>query len=306
MSEHRRTAFTALGIGFLSLPIAMLLAQIVLHLLGLALARGTETHPLEAAEAFLRTTPGFFVAVGLGQGAFALILILALRHSGEPWRTRLGLALDRERWSHGLWLPLALGTLGVKLVSGFLLTLLVGSETEYAEALQGGLQRAGIAAGIVLIVLMSVLPALIEEGLFRGFVLRGMLRAYAPASAIAISSLLFAFAHPDPRYAVLLVPLSCWIGWVSWRTNSLVPAMWCHFANNLVGAAFGFAVARSGFDPAQVDAEKLDQIPPWIPLLSTALLVLGVLGFFRALRVLSTFPVPVAPVEPPDQRTSRE
>ncbi|MBL8898979.1 MAG: CPBP family intramembrane metalloprotease [Planctomycetes bacterium] len=299
MSESRRSASTALAIGFLSIPIAMLLAQIALHAIGLYLARGTDTHPAEAAEAFFATTPGFFVAILLGQGAFAIVLALAIWHAGEPPRLRLGLRLDRERWNHGLWIPLALGTLGVKLISGFFLVPIFGSGEEYSDALHGGIANAGLAAAIVLVILMSVLPALIEEGLFRGFVLRGMLRAYAPAFAITMSALLFAFAHPDPSYAVLLVPLAWWLGWVCWRTNSLVPAMWCHFTNNLVGAGFGLAISQSGFDPS-----KPEEIPTWLPVTSTALLVLGVLGFFRAKSVLQSLPEPPGPE--PDQRTSRE
>jgi membrane protease YdiL (CAAX protease family) len=285
MSDPRRTAFAALAIGFLSIPIAMLLSQIALLVIGPLLARGTDTHPQEAAVEFLRTTPGFFVAILLGQGAFALVLLLAVLHSGEPPRARLGLALDRTRWSHGLWLPLAFGTLGVKVVSGFFLVPIVGGDSDYADALSGGLAGAGLAAGL----------ALIEEGLFRGFVMRGMLRAYKPVSAIGISAVLFSFAHPDPSYAVLLVPLACWLGWVTWRTNSIVPAMWCHFTNNLVGAALGYGVARSGFDPSQEDVEKL---PWWLPVLSLALLLLCVLSFFRATKVLSSLPTPDGPMAP--------
>ncbi|MBK9385996.1 MAG: CPBP family intramembrane metalloprotease [Planctomycetes bacterium] len=304
MSDPRRSASTALAIGVLSIPIALLLAQIALHAIGLALAQGTETHPADAAEEFFATTPGFFVAVLLGQGAFAAVLLLAIWHAGEAVRPRLGLALDRERWSHGLWIPLALGTLGVKLVSGFFLMPLFGSGEEYSGTLHGGIASAGLAAAIVLVLLMSVLPALIEEGLFRGFVLRGMLRAYSPGFAIAVSSLLFAFAHPDPSYAVLLVPLAWWLGWVSWRTNSIVPVMWCHFTNNFLGAAFGLALSQSGFDPAQVDPAQSESIPFWIPAISTAMLVLGVLGYFRARSILQSLPEPPRPE--PDQRTSRE
>jgi membrane protease YdiL (CAAX protease family) len=304
MSDSRRSASTALAIGVLSLPIAMLLAQIALQAIGLVLARGTELHPAEAAEQFFATTGGFFVAILLGQGAFALVLVLALWHGGEAPRQRLGLALDRERWSHGLWLPLAFGTLGVKLVSGFFLVPIFGSGEEYGDALHGGIANAGLAAAIALVVLMSVLPSLIEEGLFRGFVLRGMLRAYAPGFAITISALLFAFAHPDPSYAVLLVPLAWWLGWVSWRTNSIVPAMWCHFTNNFFGAAFGLALSRSGFEPELIDPTQPETIPFWIPAISAAVLVLGVLGYFRARSILLTLPAPPAPE--PDQRTSRE
>lgn len=290
MSELRRSASHALWIGVLSVPIAWLLSQIVAIVLGWILGAATGATSQDALQDFFGTEPGFLVAILLGQGAFALVLGLALWHGAEPIRTRLGLRFDHERWRGELWVWLAFGTLGVKFFSGALMAPFLPADNEYGGAIQAGLSQAGVITGIGLVVLMSVLPAFIEEGLFRGFMLRGMLRGFPPGLTIAITALVFSFAHPDFNYALMLIPIACWLGWVCYRTNSLLPAMWCHFVNNFFGSSMGLYFAQADINFAEIDTET---IPKWIPLLIFGVFVFCVICLFRSITVLKSFPTPI-------------
>ena len=52
---------------------------------------------------------------------------------------------------------------------------------------------------VVLVVFLSVAPAIAEESLFRGFVLRRLLERWHPAAAVGLTACLFAAAHMEVR-----------------------------------------------------------------------------------------------------------
>lgn len=77
----------------------------------------------------------------------------------------------------------------------------------------------------------AVLPALLEEMIFRGYMLRA-LRPYGETTAIWVTALLFSLLHGN----VLQIPFSFVLGWLfgylTVRTNSIWPAVMVHFMNN--------------------------------------------------------------------------
>ena len=73
---------------------------------------------------------------------------------------------------------------------------------------------------------------LVEELVFRGIVLRGLLRYRRPPIAILLSAALFGLAHvewPLVCYATLGGVL---FGWIYWRTRALWPCILAHVLNN--------------------------------------------------------------------------
>lgn len=83
--------------------------------------------------------------------------------------------------------------------------------------------------------LTSVIAApILEEILFRGIILEGFLRNYSPRKAVIWSSVIFGIAHLNPWQAVGAILIGILIGWIYMKTNSLIPGMILHFANNLI------------------------------------------------------------------------
>ncbi|GET23135.1 hypothetical protein JCM18694_33810 [Prolixibacter denitrificans] len=80
-----------------------------------------------------------------------------------------------------------------------------------------------------------VAAPLLEEILFRGVILEGLLKNYSPAKAIIWSAAIFAVAHLNPWQGVGALLLGLVIGWVYWKSNSIIPGMLIHFVNNLIG-----------------------------------------------------------------------
>jgi len=59
-----------------------------------------------------------------------------------------------------------------------------------------------------------------------------------------VSSIAFAAAHTEPAHIVLVFPLGLLFGWLRKRTDSLLPSLVAHIANN--GLALVAAVYLDG------------------------------------------------------------
>jgi hypothetical protein len=71
---------------------------------------------------------------------------------------------------------------------------------------------------------LLLLWPLLSEILFRGIILKGMLRKYTPAQAIIFSSLFFAISLFNPYSFLPLLISGLLSGWLFYRTNSIVPS----------------------------------------------------------------------------------
>jgi membrane protease YdiL (CAAX protease family) len=92
--------------------------------------------------------------------------------------------------------------------------------------------------GLLFLAFVTVVPPMVEELLFRGYIQRRLLRRWSPWVAIPATSLLFAVAHLDPHLMVVAFPLGLWLGWVAWRTGSVWPAVCCHAFVNFLWIAW--------------------------------------------------------------------
>ena len=83
---------------------------------------------------------------------------------------------------------------------------------------------------------IGLLAPLAEEIVFRGAILRSLLNAprLSPWGAISISALMFALIHMNPVQMPNAFVVGLLLGWMYWRTGSILPGMAYHWANNSV------------------------------------------------------------------------
>ena len=82
---------------------------------------------------------------------------------------------------------------------------------------------------------VGLLAPLAEEMVFRGAVLRSLLRwKENPWVGIVISALLFALIHMNPAQMPHAFLIGLLLGWMYWRTDSIVPGVVYHWVNNTV------------------------------------------------------------------------
>jgi len=83
------------------------------------------------------------------------------------------------------------------------------------------------------ILVTGLMAAFFEEWLCRGEVLRGLLQKMKPGAAIVLSALFFAVIHGNPWQALNAFIIGCVLGYVYYKTGSLVLTMIMHATNNI-------------------------------------------------------------------------
>jgi membrane protease YdiL (CAAX protease family) len=93
---------------------------------------------------------------------------------------------------------------------------------------------------------MALLAPLLEEVLFRGAIQGILMRHFGkPWPAIIVASLIFGIFHWNPIQAVYATLLGMVLGWIYYRTGSLLSVIVGHVLNNSIAVfttiAFGAA-----------------------------------------------------------------
>ena len=94
-------------------------------------------------------------------------------------------------------------------------------------------------ADVFTFLVVAVSAPIIEEFLFRGIVLSGFLKIYSPWKAIILSSVFFGIFHLNPWQFIPAVFAGLLIGYVFWKTGSLLPCLFIHWINNFAGWLLG-------------------------------------------------------------------
>lgn len=102
----------------------------------------------------------------------------------------------------------------------------------YAEALRRLTSVHSFAEAIQKFAILCLVPALLEESLFRGFGQTSLAKTYGPRVAIVITSVIFAAAHPILWHFPLYFLLSVYLGWLyQWKQTLWLPVI-AHLVNN--------------------------------------------------------------------------
>jgi membrane protease YdiL (CAAX protease family) len=89
-----------------------------------------------------------------------------------------------------------------------------------------------------------------EEVFFRGYLQTSLREHVSPAPAVILTSLGFALFHLDWVHGALAFGLGLWLGYITERTGSALPACACHMVNNaLFTLLTAFGVSIDGLAP---------------------------------------------------------
>ena len=179
-------------------------------------------------ERALRTWVGVHL---LALGIVALVWFLGARLAADPLGS---LSLSAPQTSPGLSVMLTVMALTASLVLTFVYGFTVdrlGLEFLRPPEIDDDVIFPG--AGILLTLqALSLVTPISEELLFRGFVLRGLLRSIGPGPAVAASALVFAALHLEPGAMIPIFLTGIVLGWLFVRTGSVWPCVAAHAAQN--------------------------------------------------------------------------
>ena len=81
---------------------------------------------------------------------------------------------------------------------------------------------------------MAVLPAIFEELVYRGIVMKGLLSKFKPWIAITVSAILFALMHGSLDQTFFQLFLGLILGFVAYKTHNIIYPILIHFFNNVI------------------------------------------------------------------------
>jgi uncharacterized protein len=81
---------------------------------------------------------------------------------------------------------------------------------------------------------VAVIAPVIEELIFRGLILHGLRKNYTATTAVIVSAILFSLFHLNPWQMPATFVLGLLLGWLMFRTNSILLAILGHSINNLM------------------------------------------------------------------------
>jgi membrane protease YdiL (CAAX protease family) len=182
----------------------------------------------------------FYVAAG--SLAFAIVHFTRKRKTGHTtYRFRI------DSWK--LVLPLIVASIALLFgVIGPLISL-IPMPPEVNENFSEMMGQPSLATFLALVIAAPIL----EELLFRGIMLDGLLKRYRPLTAILVSSIIFGLAHLNPWQFITAFVIGCFAGWVYFRTGSVGPCILIHATINFCAYSIGLISST---------ADVSDQVTP--------------------------------------------
>ena len=211
---------------------------------------------------------------------FILILCYISRRTDRTWKDLLPFAIRNIDYDWRMWLSVGLSILGLGIVLTELYNAVI-SVLPMPEVFQDifhqsfGKKTSYLSALFVAV----VIAPLIEEILFRGIILKGLLAHGSQNRAIVWSAILFGLIHLNPwQFPVAFILGLVFAYWVI-QTGSLWPAILGHALNNLGSVTFlHFDVL--GF-PVSEDLNVVVHNPWWLNVCGPILAVLGLWWFYQ-------------------------
>ena len=179
---------------------------------------------------------------------FALVFGL-LRLLGFA-RVEIPFGRPRGGWQTALLIPAGLGLCFLGNVLSTYLVSFAGSFgisfRSYEYMLQQQAQAPGTAGLMALTVVhTAILPALLEELAFRGFLMQP-LRKYGDWFAIISSALIFGLVHGNMTQAPFAFFAGVALGYINVISGSMWMNILLHFLNNLISVLYSFALVNAG------------------------------------------------------------
>ena len=144
------------------------------------------------------------------------------------------------------------------LVIGLLVEWVLPAPKELVETLRHAITPAQGKGGFALALLLTAFtPAVCEEALFRGPILRGLRTRFSAVGTAILTGLLFGIYHGSVWRFLPTAVLGFGLSAIALATDSIVPAMIAHFANNACIIILASVAGLEDADPAMSVKQRL-------------------------------------------------
>lgn len=274
-----RNGFAEWAVAILWLVAAFILFQVLAGIVAVGLIAITEGLPsaAEAQSVMMERLDLVFIGNSAGQILFlglATLLIVKLHVSNNNRSGYLRFNLQNDT---GLFVTLsAILFIVIQPAIWYLgyLNSLIPMPESFSELQQSQyemIENFLRSDGAMMLALFHIgmVPAVCEEVLFRGYVMRAFEKSWGIWTAIIVSGLMFGLYHMQLANLLPLATLGILLALVTWLSNSILPAIFAHFVNN------GGAVVLATFFPDVVFADISPETAPPVWMLILSLLLSG-------------------------------
>ncbi|PKP11039.1 MAG: hypothetical protein CVU09_04480 [Bacteroidetes bacterium HGW-Bacteroidetes-4] len=142
--------------------------------------------------------------------------------------------LDTKKVSLDVYLLLLPALLALLFLTEALVSLI--PMPKYIEELFSGMISLDLKGYLT----VGIAAPILEELIFRGLILKGLLQRYQAKKAIVWSAVIFGVIHLNPWQFVPAFIIGLFIGWIYWKTLSVWPGVFIHFVNNSFSFYVGY------------------------------------------------------------------
>ncbi|MGF1672003.1 MAG: type II CAAX prenyl endopeptidase Rce1 family protein [Balneolaceae bacterium] len=281
LSWVERNGFSHWAVAGLWLIVAFLLFQIIAGIVAVALIFAVEGVPsaADAANIMLERLDLVFIGNTTGQILFLGLATLFVAKLHISTQSQSDFMRFKTGPDTGFYLGLSAALFVVVQPAiwyiGYLNSLLPLPDifTEMQQSQYQMIENFLRSDGVMIMALfhVGVVPAICEEVLFRGYVLRAFEKSWGIIAAIVVSGLLFGLYHMQLANLLPLATLGILLAIVTWLSNSIWPAVFAHFVNN------GGAVVLGTYFPDVVFADISPETAPPVWMLFLSLILTGVI-----------------------------
>lgn len=133
---------------------------------------------------------------------------------------------------------------------------------DYLEQLAGQMRFEGTLLSALLWITIVFIAPIGEELLFRGFLQRFLERTWGDVTrAILVTSMVFAMVHLNPFWLIQIYVLGVFLGYLAWRTQSIIPGLVLHIFNNSLALVLS-QDSMAGFESIYTFHGHVS--PPWL------------------------------------------
>ena len=126
---------------------------------------------------------------------------------------------------------------------------------------------------------IGMVPAICEEIMFRGYVQRSLEKSWGIWASIFVSGFVFGAYHLQITNILPLAALGILFAYITYISDSIIPAMFAHFANN------GGQVVLSSFYPEMLDADVSPETQlPWLLIIFSIIVTAGLVYWLYQFR----------------------
>ena len=127
---------------------------------------------------------------------------------------------------------------------------------------------------------ICIIPAFSEEIIFRGIFISGFKNHYSMKKAIIAGAIIFGLLHIDPRNIIPSFFLGLFLGWIFYKTESIVLCVYVHLLYNFVylfRVLFPEVATFEGYNSPYGPNRWF--LPIWVDIIGIALMINGIFFF---------------------------